>query len=235
MIIERPSSARGHVQTAWLDSRHTFSFGGYYDPAWMGFGPLRVINEDRVDAGAGFPPHRHANMEILSYVISGTLAHKDSASGGGVIGPGVLQWMSAGHGVEHSEYNGSATAPVHFLQIWIQPSRLNHEPAYAQREAIAADARGWTLLATPDGRDGSLAVRQDAVLRDVRLDRGETAAHELDPSRLYWLQVVQGSITANGREMNAGDAVGFDGETGPLQLEGAGEGRADVLLFDLTH
>ncbi|UNK50993.1 pirin family protein [Lysobacter sp. S4-A87] len=235
MIIERPSSARGHVQTAWLDSRHTFSFGGYYDPAWMGFGPLRVINEDRVDAGAGFPPHRHANMEILSYVISGELAHKDSSGGGGVIGAGELQWMSAGHGVEHSEYNGSATAPVHFLQIWIQPSRLNHEPAYAQRPPISADARGWTLLASPDGRDGSLAVRQDAIVRDVRLDRGETAEHLLEPSRLYWLQVVHGTISANGRALQAGDALGFQDESGPLRLEGTGEGRADVLLFDLTH
>jgi redox-sensitive bicupin YhaK (pirin superfamily) len=235
MIIERPSSARGHVQAGWLDSRHTFSFGGYYDPAWMGFGPLRVINEDRVDGGAGFPPHRHANMEILSYVISGELAHKDSSGGGGVIGAGELQWMSAGHGVEHSEYNGSATASVHFLQIWIQPSRLNHEPAYAQRAAIDADTRGWTLLATPDGREGSLPVRQDAIVRDVRLDRGETAEHPLDPSRLYWLQVVAGSISANGRPLQAGDALGFQGESGPLRLEGAGEGRADVLLFDLAH
>lgn len=235
MIIERPSSARGHVRTDWLDSRHTFSFGGYYDPAWMGFGPLRVINEDRVDGGAGFPPHRHANMEILSYVISGELAHKDSSGGGGVIGAGELQWMSAGHGVEHSEYNGSATAPVHFLQIWIQPSRLNHEPAYAQRAAIAADTRGWTLLASPDGREGSLPLRQDAIVRDVRLDRGETAEHPLEPSRLYWLQVVVGSISANGRQLQAGDALAFQDESGPLRLEGAGEGRADVLLFDLTH
>ncbi|MGO4222510.1 pirin family protein [Lysobacter sp. TAF61] len=235
MIIERPSSARGHVRTDWLDSRHTFSFGGYYDPAWMGFGPLRVINEDRVDAGAGFPPHRHANMEILSYVISGGLAHKDSSGGGGLIGPGELQWMSAGHGVEHSEYNGSPTQPVHFLQIWIQPSRLNHEPAYAQRAAVAADARGWTLLAAPDGRNGSVPLRQDAIVRDVRLDQGESAEHVLDPARLYWLQVVQGTVSANGRELQAGDALGFQDESGPLRLHGGGQGRADVLLFDLGH
>lgn len=235
MIIERPSSARGHVQAGWLDSRHTFSFGGYYDPAWMGFGPLRVINEDRVDPGAGFAPHRHANMEILSYVVAGGLAHKDSAGGGGVIHPGEMQWMSAGHGVEHSEYNASQSQPAHFLQIWIQPSRLNHEPAYAQRPAIAADASGWTLLASADGRDGSLAVRQDVSVLDVRLGRGESAGHALDPARLYWLQVVEGAIRANGRELQAGDALGFQAESGPLDLQGIGDGRADVLLFDLPQ
>ncbi len=235
MIIERPSHARGRVQAGWLDSRHTFSFGSYYDPAWMGFGPLRVINEDRVDPGAGFPPHRHANMEILSYVLSGGLAHKDSAGGGGVIRPGELQWMSAGHGVEHSEYNASDAEPVHFVQIWIQPSRLNHQPAYAQREAVPADARGWTLLASPDGRDGSLPVRQDAWLRNVRLDSAETAAQDLDPARLYWLHVAQGSVSVNGRDLQAGDALGFQAESGTLQLKGTGEGRADVLLFDLPE
>src|SRR3970040_1865154 len=123
MIIERRSASRGHVQAGWLDSRHTFSFGSYYDAGWMGFGALRVINEDRVDPGAGFAPHRHANMEILSYVLDGALAHRDSSGGGGVIGRGELQWMSAGHGVEHSELNASQTDPVHFLQIWLQPDR----------------------------------------------------------------------------------------------------------------
>ncbi|MFC3550288.1 pirin family protein [Lysobacter cavernae] len=239
MIIERPATTRGQVAIGWLDSRHTFSFGHYHDPAWMGFGPLRVINEDRVQPGAGFAPHRHANMEILSYVLDGGLAHQDSSGGGGVaagvIGPGELQWMSAGHGVEHSEYNASDAAPVHFLQIWIQPARLNHAPTYAQRAAIPADARGWTLLASPDGRDGSLAIRQDADVYDVRLDRDETAEHVLDPARLYWLHVAQGAITANGRALQVGDALGFQAESGVLRLQGAGEGRADVLLFDLPH
>src|SRR5688572_29810364 len=149
MIIERPSAARGRVQAGWLDSHHTFSFGQYYDPAWMGFGALRVLNDDRLAPGAGFPPHRHANMEILSYVLSGALSHKDSSGGGGVIMPGELQWMSAGHGVEHSEFNASATEPVHFLQIWLQPDRLNAEPAYAQRAATPSRIPGrWTLLAS---------------------------------------------------------------------------------------
>lgn len=233
MIIERNAHSRGLVQEGWLDSRHTFSFGSYYDPAWMGFGPLRVINEDIVEPGAGFPPHRHANMEILSYVLEGRLAHKDSSGGGGVIHAGELQWMSAGHGVEHSEYNGSETEPVHFLQIWIQPSRLNHQPNYAQRDAVPAEARGWNLLASPDGRDGSLGIRQDAWLRSVRLDAGETAEQVLDPSRLYWLHVARGSVLANGRTLHAGDALGFQDESGPLQLNGQGEHRSDVLLFDL--
>ncbi|MFS8063258.1 MAG: pirin family protein, partial [Luteimonas sp.] len=131
MVIERPSAARGVANAGWLDSRHTFSFGHYHDPQWMGFGPLRVINEDRVAPGGGFPQHGHANMEILSYVLAGALAHQDSSGGGGVLKPGELQWMSAGHGVEHSEYNDSKTEAVHFLQIWIQPDRVNAAPAYA--------------------------------------------------------------------------------------------------------
>src|SRR6476661_776094 len=130
MIVERPAASRGHVQVGWLDSRHTFSFGHYYDKDWMGFGPLRVINEDRVAPGAGFPPHRHANMEILSYVLDGVLSHRDSTGTSGELRPGELQWMSAGHGIEHSEYNGSDAASVHFLQIWLQPDRVNAPPAY---------------------------------------------------------------------------------------------------------
>ncbi|RPE75774.1 pirin family protein [Vulcaniibacterium tengchongense] len=233
MIVARPAAERGQARTGWLDSRHTFSFGHYYDPAWMGFGPLRVINEDRVAPGGGFAPHRHANMEILSYVLAGGLAHRDSTGGGGTIRPGELQWMSAGHGVEHSEYNASDAEPVHFLQIWIQPSRLNHEPAYAQRQAVPEDARGWTLLASPDGRDGSLAIRQDARVLDLRLDRGERAEYALDPARLYWLHVARGTVDAGGRTLQAGDALGFGDEGGPLRLRGLGDGRADVLLFDL--
>ena len=232
MIVERPSSARGRVQAGWLDSHHTFSFGGYYDPAWMGFGPLRVINEDRVAAGAGFSPHRHANMEILSYVLSGGLAHQDSSGGGGTIRPGELQWMSAGHGVEHSEFNASDAQPVHFLQIWIQPDRLNAQPAYAQREA-GLGGEGWTLLASPDGADGSIAIRQQAWLHGARPAQGASLRHELDPARLYWLHVAEGEVEANGRKLQAGDALGYREESGELRIAGLGAEPANVLLFDL--
>lgn len=230
MIIDRPSTARGHVRAGWLDSRHTFSFGHYYDPEWMGFGPLRVINEDRVDPGAGFPPHRHANMEILSYVLDGALSHRDSSGGGGVIRAGELQWMSAGHGVEHSEYNGSDSEPVHFLQIWIQPARLNHEPAYAQRAATPL-SREWTLLASPDGVDGSLAIRQDARLSAAKLATGEVTVCELQPARRYWLQVARGRVRVDGRVLAPGDALGFVDEARTLEL--VGDDTAEVLLFDL--
>jgi len=234
MIIERRSAARGRVQAGWLDSHHTFSFGQYYDPEWMGFGALRVINEDRVAAGAGFPPHRHANMEILSYVLAGALSHQDSSGGGGVIKPGELQWMSAGHGVQHSEFNASDIEPVHFLQIWLQPDRLNAVPAYAQREATPSPIPGrWTLLASPDGSDGSLAIRQQARVYGVQLAPGESVQDTLDPARRYWLHVALGSVVAAERTLAAGDALGFVDEAGTLHLTGHGDGVADVLLFEL--
>lgn len=233
MIIERPSAARGQVNAGWLDSRHTFSFGDYHDPAWMGFGPLRVLNEDRVAPGAGFPPHRHANMEILSYVLSGGLAHRDSSGGGGVIEPGELQWMSAGHGVEHSEFNASQTEPVHFLQIWLQPDRVNAVPAYARRAATPEAGTGWTLLASPDGIDGSIAIRQDARVLRAGLRIGETVDCPLDPARLYWLHVAQGTIATGSRTLDAGDALGFREDGGVLRLNGSDEHAAEVLLFDL--
>jgi redox-sensitive bicupin YhaK (pirin superfamily) len=236
MIVERPGSARGVVRMGWLDSRHTFSFGHYHDPQWMGFGPLRVINEDRVAPGAGFPPHGHANMEILSYVLSGALAHKDNAGGGGVLRPGELQWMSAGHGVEHSEFNDSQTEPVHFLQIWIQPDRVNAPPAYAQRAFDPAARRGrWATLASPDGNDGSLAIRQQAWLRGVLLGAGESVEWVPDPARRYWLHVAQGEIELDGRVLAAGDALGFVGESDPRTLAARGDGVADMLLFDLPE
>ena len=234
MIIQRPSAQRGRVQAGWLDSHHTFSFGQYHDPAWMGFGSLRVINEDRVAPGAGFPPHRHANMEILSYVLSGELAHQDSSGGGGVIKPGDLQWMSAGHGVEHSEFNASSSQPVHFLQIWLQPDRLNAQPAYAQRDATPSRIPGrWTLLASPDGSDGSLAIRQQARVYGVQLADGESVQDKLDPARRYWLHVASGSVVAGDQMLDAGDALGFVDEAATLRLTGSGNAGADVLLFDL--
>ncbi|KRB03478.1 pirin family protein [Lysobacter sp. Root690] len=233
MIIERLSSARGRVQAGWLDSRHTFSFGGYYDPAWMGFGCLRVINEDRVDPGAGFAPHRHANMEILSYVLSGALAHHDSSGGGGVIGPRTLQWMSAGHGVEHSEYNASQTEPVHFLQIWVQSDRLNAQPAYAHSDASLDSDGEFVLRASRDGARGGLPIRQDLLLYSLTLGAGVSARRMLDGGRWYWLQVAQGRIEVDGRVLEAGDALGFREESGERVLTGLGDAPADVLWFDL--
>jgi redox-sensitive bicupin YhaK (pirin superfamily) len=244
MIVERPSAARGAVKTGWLDSRHTFSFGHYHDPEWMGFGPLRVINEDRVAPGAGFPPHHHANMEILSYVLSGALAHRDSASvlrqalderdQQDVLRPGELQWMSAGHGIEHSEFNASQAEPVHFLQIWIQPDRVNAAPAYAQR-AFDRQARlgRWTTLASPDGADDSLAIRQRAWLRGALLANGQSVDMQLDPARRHWLHVARGAIELDGRTFTAGDALGFVDESGMHRIVASGADTADLLLFDL--
>ncbi|MEO6364546.1 MAG: pirin family protein [Luteimonas sp.] len=245
MRVVRPAAERGHVEADWLQSRHTFSFGHYHDPAWMGFGALRVINEDIVAPGAGFPPHRHANMEILSYVLRGALAHKDdsarpvSESGatqahgaGGVLKPGELQWMSAGHGIEHSEFNASQTEPVHFLQVWIQPDRVNLPPAYAQRGFDPEQRRGrWVTMVSPDGSDGSIAIRQQAWLRGALLGTGESIEGQVDPARRYWVHVAQGSIEIDGRALHAGDAMGLAGESGALQMKGAAD--ADILLFDL--
>ena len=236
MIIERPAAARGEVSAGWLHSRHTFSFGHYHDPQWMGFGPLRVINEDRVAPGAGFPPHDHANMEILSYVLSGALAHRDSASEGdaGVLHPGELQWMSAGHGIEHSEFNASQSEAVHFLQIWIQPDRVNAAPAYAQRAFDPQARRGrWAVLASPDGVDGSLAIRQQAWLRGAWLPTGESVELAIDPARRYWLHVAQGAVELDGRMLGSGDALGFVGESAVHRIVATSAEAADLLLFDL--
>jgi redox-sensitive bicupin YhaK (pirin superfamily) len=232
VILERPAGSRGEVSAGWLHSRHTFSFGQYYDPKWMGFGPLRVINEDIVAPGGGFPPHRHANMEILSIVLSGALAHRDNSGGEGVLRPGEVQWMSAGHGIEHSEYNGASDAPVHFLQVWIQPDRLNAQPGYAQRAFDPAAREGrWATLASPDGADGALPIRQQAWLRAARLSSGQTIDVELDPARRYWLHVATGDVEFEGRPLTAGDALGLVDEGGTRRL--AGRETAEILLFDL--
>ena len=236
MILQRPDHSRGRSDVERRDSRHAFSFGGYYDPHWMGLGPLRVLNEDRLEPGAGFDMARHANMELLTFVVSGELAHEDAIGGAGAVFGGELQWLSTGHGVQHAERNASSTEPLHLLQMWIQPSRLNHEPAYAKRAAAAADARGWTLLASGDGAGDSLVIRQDARILQVRLDRGETADVELDLSRLYWLQVVSGRLTVNDDiDLEAGDALGLRDEAGTLRLQGAADERALILLFDLPQ
>lgn len=235
MVVERPAGQRGEVSLGWLRSRHTFSFGHYHDPAWMGFGPLRVVNDDTVAPGGGFAPHRHANMEIISVVLEGALAHKDSAGNAGVIRAGDVQWMSAGHGIEHSEYNASDAEPVHFLQLWIQPDRLNAQPAYDQRHFDPAARRGrWATLVSPDGADGSIAIRQQARVLATRLEAGDAVALALDPARLHWLHVATGEVQVGDRLLRAGDALGFADEGGTLQLRGVGE-AGDVLWFDLPH
>ena len=235
MVVERPADQRGEVSLGWLRSRHTFSFGHYHDPAWMGFGPLRVINDDTVAPGGGFAPHRHANMEIVSVVLAGALAHRDSAGHEGVVRAGDVQWMSAGHGIEHSEYNGSDAEPVHFLQVWIQPDRLNAQPAYDQRHFDPAARRGrWATLVSPDGADGSIAIRQQARLLATRLLAGDALAAPLAADRLYWLHVAAGEVQAGERVLRAGDALGFADEAGELALRGIAD-TSDVLLFDLPR
>ncbi len=236
MIIERLGTSRGHANHGWLDSHHTFSFANYHDPKWMGFGPLRVINEDRVAPGGGFAPHRHANMEILSVVLQGALAHRDSTGSEGVLRPGEVQWMSAGHGIEHSEYNGDPAQTTHFLQIWIQPDRVNAEPGYEQR-AFDRDARRgvWDTFASFEGREGGLPIRQDASLRAVVLTPGQSVDAEFDAARGYWLHVATGEVRARERTLVAGDALGFLDEAGTLRIEGGAEGEAEVLLFDLPR
>ncbi|MEO6226878.1 MAG: pirin family protein [Thermomonas sp.] len=233
MIVERPSAARGDADFGWLCSKHTFSFGNYHDPAWMGFGALRVINDDRVAGGGGFAPHRHANMEIISVVLDGALAHKDSNGNSGVIRAGDVQWMSAGHGIEHSEFNDSATVPVHFLQLWIQPDRLNAEPAYGQAhfDPVARRAR-WAVLASPDGEEDSLAIRQQAWLRATRLHADEAVSLTLDAARRYWLHVASGEVRVGERVLQAGDALGFVDEAGVIELQGMAD-SSDALLFNL--
>ena len=235
MIVARPAGERGHAVHPGLDSWHTFSFGQYHDPKWMGFGPLRVINEDRLAPGAGFPPHRHANMEIISVVLSGALAHRDSTGGEGVLRPGEVQWMSAGHGVEHSEYNGDPGGTTHFLQIWIQPDRVNAEPAYAQRAFdLPGRAGEWVTLASPDGMEGNIAIRQQAWLRGCALPAGEEVDVALEASRLYWLHVATGEVVIEGHPLSAGDALAFIDEGRTLAIRGvAADSR--LLLFDLPR
>ena len=231
MILHRPADARGRADFGWLDSHHTFSFGNYHDPAWMGFGPLRVINEDRVAPGGGFAPHAHANMEILSYVLEGALQHRDSLGTGSVIRPGDLQRMSAGSGITHSEFNASPDASVHFLQIWIQPDRLNSPPSYAQRQFPDIERRGvLRLLASPDGAGESLTMQQDACVYAALLAPGERVEHALAKGRRAWVQLARGTLTLNGELLAAGDGAGVS-EEAMLVLQASED--AEVLVFDL--
>lgn len=225
------ADARGRSTSDWLDSRHTFSFGQHYDPRRMGYGPLRVVNDDRVAPGGGFARHGHANMEILTWVIDGALAHRDSLGTGSTIKPGDLQRMSAGSGIQHSEFNASQTQPVHFLQIWIQPDRVNGKPSYAQQSFDAASRDGrWCLIASRDGAEGSVSVLQDMKLYVADLAAGARLDRALDPARGYWLQVVNGNVAAGERTLAAGDALSLDGESA-LALYAST--ASQLLLFDL--
>jgi redox-sensitive bicupin YhaK (pirin superfamily) len=228
----RRSHSRGHAQHGWLDSHHTFSFADYYDPNAMGFRALRVINEDRVIAGEGFPTHAHRDMEIISYVLEGSLAHKDSIGTNGVIKPGDVQRMSAGTGVRHSEFNGSNEEGVHFLQIWIVPDRAGHEPGYEQKTFSDAEKRGkLRLVASPNGQSDSVSIHQDARLYAGLFDAGEKATYDLKPGRGAWVHVVRGELTVNGEKLEAGDAAAIE-TAGKIELAGTTGG--EVLLFDLA-
>ena len=227
----RLAGERGHAQHGWLDSYHSFSFADYYDPAHMGFRPLRVINEDRVQPGQGFGTHGHRDMEIITYILSGRLEHKDNMGNGSIIVPGDVQRMSAGRGVLHSEYNPSRDEAVHFLQIWIMPDVQGIKPEYEQKHFEVSETRGRLLrLASPDGRDGSVAIHQDASLYATRLGGEESTRHELAPGRGVYVHVVRGRARINGEALGAGDAVAIENEPAVELGEGIG---AEILLFDL--
>jgi redox-sensitive bicupin YhaK (pirin superfamily) len=232
MITVRPSAERGTDNLGWLDSRHTFSFGHYYDAKHMGFGPLRVINEDRVRPGAGFDTHGHRDMEIISYVLEGALEHKDSIGTGSVIRPGDVQVMSAGTGIRHSEFNHSKTEPVHFLQIWVLPDREGLSPRYDQKTFGKSEKSGrLRLVGSPDGRDGSILIHQDVAIYDVVLGSANSVKHQLKPGRKSWVQVVRGSVDVNGKAASAGDGVALVDEAG-LTIT-AREDNSEILVFDL--
>jgi len=232
MIQVRSAEERGRTDWGWLDSRHTFSFGDYRDPAHMGFKSLRVINDDRVEAGAGFGTHGHRDMEILSYVLEGALEHKDSTGGGGVIVPGEIQMMRAGTGVTHSEQNHSKVEPVHFLQIWIVPDIRGLAPAYGQRTFDREAARrSFVLLASKDGRDGSLQVQQDVDLWMSLIGKDEGREFRHRPGRHAWIHVARGSVSVNGTALREGDGAAVSGED---RLAFLGQKPAEVLVFDLA-
>jgi len=232
LIEIRPAGKRGHTQWGWLDSWHTFSFGDYHDPDQMGFRALRVLNDDRVQPGQGFGTHGHRDMEILSYVLEGALEHKDSSGGGGVIRPGEIQFMRAGTGVTHSEFNHSKTEPVHFLQVWIVPDRRGLSPSYGQLQLDrAAATRGLVLLASRDGREGSLQVQQDVDLWVTILAKGERRTLPLRAGRHAWVHVARGAATLDGTALGEGDGAAVSDQVA-LTLDGVRD--AEVLVFDLA-
>jgi redox-sensitive bicupin YhaK (pirin superfamily) len=232
MIVLRPAQDRGHADHGWLNSFHSFSFADYRDPRYMGFRGLRVINEDRVQPGRGFGTHPHQDMEILSYVLSGGLEHRDSMGTGSVIKPGEVQRMSAGTGVTHSEFNASKTELVHFLQIWLIPAKKGIAPGYEQKAFSDEEKRGQLrVVASPDGRRGSVTVHADAVVYAGLFDRGEKATLRLAPGRHGWIQVARGKVSLNGQQLGEGDGAGIVDEE-VLRIEGIAGG--EVLLFDLA-
>jgi len=234
MLTLRRAEDRGHSDLGWLNSHHTFSFGGYSDPRHMGFRALRVINDDRVAAGKGFGAHGHRDMEILSYVVDGRLAHKDSMGEAHELGPNEVQAMSAGNGVIHSEYNASDTEPTHFLQIWIMPAEKNIAPSYQQFAYDPAEKRGrLRLMAGPDAQNGAARIHQDARMYASVLAAGETVTSPLAPGRHAWVQCVTGDAEVNGLAIKAGDGVAVSDER-DVVLRGAGASGAELLLFDLA-
>ncbi|MFO1088120.1 MAG: pirin family protein [Hyphomicrobiales bacterium] len=231
-IAVRLSEDRGKANFGWLDSRHSFSFGHYYDERHMGFGPLRVINEDKVAPGGGFPTHPHQDMEIISYVVEGGLEHRDSLGTGSVIRPGDVQRMSAGTGVRHSEFNASDTEPVHFLQIWIIPEKRGIAPGYEQKSFADAEKQGrFRLIGSRDGREGSLTIHQDVDLYAAVLSPGDAVTHPIREGRGLWVQVVKGQISVNGQSLKAGDGLAVE-ESATADVVALS--RSEVLLFDLA-
>lgn len=231
MLTIRRADERGHFKNDWLDSHHSFSFGEYYDPQHTGVSLLRVINDDRVAAGSGFPTHPHKNMEIVSYVMQGELEHRDSMGNGSVIRPGDVQRMSAGSGVTHSEFNPASDAETHFLQIWLLPSEQYTQPGYEQKHFSAEQRRGsLKLLVSTDGRDGSVRVNSDALIYGALLDEGQCVKHEIQPDRVVYVHVAKGGVRSDAGVLNGGDGVTVSAES---RLEMCAIGQAELLLFDL--
>ncbi|MBS0197845.1 MAG: pirin family protein [Planctomycetes bacterium] len=232
MITLRPSAQRGHFDFGWLDTYHTFSFGHYHDREWMGFRSLRVINEDVVAPGGGFPTHPHENMEIITYVLSGSLAHRDSTGGVATISPGEVQRMTAGSGIQHSEFNASKTEPVHLMQIWLRPASRGLTPGYDQKLFPMEGRRNrLQLLVSPDASEGSILINQDARLYGSILDAGAKVSLPLAPGRHAWVQVARGEITVNGQTLRAGDGAGLSEEP---RLDIAAAQESELVVFDLA-
>ena len=230
-MILRRSNERGHASHGWLETHHSFSFADYYDPKWMGFRSLRVINDDVVAPGGGFGTHPHRDMEIITYILSGALEHKDSMGNQLVVRAGEVQYMAAGTGVRHSEFNPSADEAVHLLQIWIQPDEIGVKPRYADKSFAQAPAGAWNLFTSKTGRDGSIAIHQDADLWLARLEPGQSVSRKLGQGRHGWLHVAEGEVKLNGQTLSGGDAAVIDPDTA---LEVAGVKPSQVLLFDLA-